>query len=228
MELFNVPSDTVIAYTAGIIDGEGSIFISETSVRHGCSVSQSEKHDGEELCRWLKSEWEIGTVSGESRKACRRRYGKFKRKDGKFYRQWYWSVCAVRELQSLLQLCLPYLHVKKSKAEKLLRKLRKRVASCPRFKFSNKEDDFIKRNCEKEDSEIAVLLGRTTASVRHRRQAIRVKKGYGWKPYGWRTREDKYIRKNLHKTDREIGLYLGRTKRSVRARRDRIGVKRRV
>lgn len=175
--LFRRPSEPVIGYTAGIIDGEGSIHFSKQagrrSHRANVSVSQSEGNNGETLLRSLQADWGIGTV-------CRQTKRGFAADPERNWPMWHWSVAALREVEYLLTECLPYLRVKSVRAVEAIAWCRERLASGARVRWAPGEDLFISEYWREHDAWIAEQIGRTEQAVRHRR----VELGFAPKPPG--------------------------------------------
>lgn len=51
MELFNKPTIEIICYTAGLFDGEGSIYYIKEDNRFGSTIAQAVSNNGEDLAR---------------------------------------------------------------------------------------------------------------------------------------------------------------------------------
>ena len=160
MQHFNTPDVAIVAYTAGLLDGEGSIWAVENRF-HTC-ITQSEGNDGEQLCRWLREQWGIGSVN------CQRKV-----RDARWWPMWSWNVAAGREVIHYLNAVLPYLRVKQRSAEQALAKLEKYCLTANRrFRWSAGEIEYLRANGHLTDTEIARALKRSRASVRDNREAL--------------------------------------------------------
>ena len=87
---------TALAYTAGVIDGEGSISIIDKQV--GVKVGNTK----EWLCQWLKMQYG-GYIWHQNAK-------------GNQVEFWVWTI-TTRKAASFLKLILPYLQLKRPQAE---------------------------------------------------------------------------------------------------------------
>jgi len=111
-EHFKEQTVAIIAYTAGIIDGEGCIWNptkrpnKPTGGRFAVRIEQSISNNGEALIRWLRDTWGIGSINVSHKKWAKNAWD-----------CWCWSICAAREVDHLLCACLPYLRVKRYDAE---------------------------------------------------------------------------------------------------------------
>ncbi|MFF4829510.1 hypothetical protein [Streptomyces sp. NPDC001312] len=154
---FEPPSERVIAYTAGLIDGEGSVCVQGN--RYQINVTQCVVNDGEDLCRWLAAIWTVGTV-----------YVHVKgRKDP----QWSWHVAQTRAVEHVLTLCLPDLRVKRRNALNALEWVRDHIAEGRRLSWTPGEDRWLLDHWHHSDAELGVVLGRPERGVRGRRKALR-------------------------------------------------------
>jgi hypothetical protein len=160
MELFDRPSMEVVCYTAGLFDGEGSIWIQAQGNRYLCSISQGEVNDGESLCLWLQSSWGFGRVN------CQRKHWS---KRGEEHNQWHWNVNRARRVRFLLSTLLPYLHVKREAALRALAV----VPPDARYRWEPSEDRFIEANWGiLSEGHISSLLSRTITAIRHRARLL--------------------------------------------------------
>ncbi len=221
MEHFATPSEGIVGYTAGLIDGEGSIYYLDGSNRFSCSVAQSETNNGEDLVRWLQHQWGVGRVH------CQRKRGSFTSSVGPSYDCWIWAINTARGLEHVLVTCLPYLRVKRHKAEGAITYTRARVASGSRVTWSPGEDAHLRAHWREHDRDIAAALGRPERSIRHRGRLL----GLPRKPPGgiarqWGADEDAYLRSHLHTTNAAIGTALGRSRGMVRGRLQRLDLHR--
>ena len=91
-----------LAYTAGIVDGEGSIGFVRVEQRKRFQLVVSVTNTNEWLIRWLKFSFG-GSIYVERRK-------------GKDKDLWFWQVNARKALE-FLKLILPYLKLKRPQAE---------------------------------------------------------------------------------------------------------------
>ena len=158
MDLFDRPSIELTCYTAGLFDGEGSIWVQRQGNRYLCGLSQGEVNDGRTLCEWLRASWGIGTVN------CQRKQWR-----GKEWAQWHWSINAAQEIRFFLSSLLPYLHVKRDSAIRAL-------AAIPpdlRAKWAVGEDRFVIASWGSlSEEQIGKALGRSEPSVRHRARRL--------------------------------------------------------
>jgi hypothetical protein len=169
---YTSPELHVIAYTAGMIDGEGSITVNDN--RTQVAVFQSAKNSGETLCTWLRDHWGFGRVrshTGDSRGWVR----------GVFNTMWCWDVAAKRDALFLLQTTLPYLIVKHDHAAASIAELRSRISDTQRgLPWSDAEDAYIKAHAGKLTARvIAEHLRRSRASIHWRMEKLGVNTGRG-------------------------------------------------
>jgi hypothetical protein len=155
---FATPPDRVIGYTAGFVDGEGSISLQGN--RYQVTVSQSEINDGEAICRWLQETWGFGIVYGQN-KTFRHNY-----------QQWMWSIAQARAVEHLLATCLPDLRVKRKKAIQALEWVQRHIAEGRRVHWSTGEDQWLLDHWDQADWQLAEAMGRTAVSIRHRRHRL--------------------------------------------------------
>ena len=139
MQLFKAPSPEMVAYTAGLFDGEGSIWFVKQGNRYNASIGQSEVNDGEELIRWLQALWGLGTVNRQRKKF-----------HGSAYHCWHWSVSARREFLFFLETVLPYLRVKREAAVEGIFWATYHQGS--RSTWSKLEDRFLRQHWNSENS----------------------------------------------------------------------------
>ena len=99
---------TDIAYTAGIIDGEGCITIGKrtsrtcrSGMRYGLSVKVSSTDEW--LCQWLKLAWGGSIYLHKSKKT-------------KWSDAWCWTIQTNMAVE-FLRIILPYLNLKRPQAE---------------------------------------------------------------------------------------------------------------
>lgn len=158
LEIYRAPTLEIVCYTAGFFDGEGSIWLQTAGNRYYAGVSQSTSNDGERLMRWLQSEWAVGTVNAQR-----------KRHRGDEWIQWHWSVNAAREVRFFLGALLPYLHVKRTAAERALLI----VPTDRRTRWSPSEDRFIREQWAiASERDIAMRIERTETGLRHRARKL--------------------------------------------------------
>jgi hypothetical protein len=221
LDLFDRPPEGIVGYTAGLIDGEGSIYFVAGNNRFGCNVAQSAGNDGEELVRWLREQWGIGTIN------CQRKASV----DGNPPRNrsdcWIWAVNGGRELEWLLATCLPYLRVKRNKAERAVDLVRRRLDAGVRFAWTPGEDRYLSEHWREPDEDLAAAIRRPERSVRHRRRFL----GLPRKPLGgyadkWSSDQDEYLRANLGCTNSALGGAIGKSQDAVRGRLRRLGLRR--
>lgn len=168
LELFPTPEIGIVGYTAGLIDGEGSIWWASGPNRFQLSIAQSEVNDGEQLVRWLAAEWQIGTVNKQLKQWAS--HGHY---------MWHWDVSDARGLQHVLAACLPYLRVKRDKAERCLIWVSQHIRDGARVRWAPGEDSYIRDHWRDEDIDIARVLGRAECGVRHRRRVLGFRKPRG-------------------------------------------------
>ncbi|MYX39003.1 MULTISPECIES: hypothetical protein [unclassified Streptomyces] len=109
---YELPSERVIAYTAAMIDGEGSICIQGS--HYQVNITQGVVNDGEDLCRWFAEVWGFGYVG--CHQGARKNM------------HWRWAVAQTHQLDHLLTACLPDMRVKKQKAIDALEWIHGRIA----------------------------------------------------------------------------------------------------
>src|SRR5882724_3380120 len=97
-------SPEIIGYIAGLIDGEGCIWL-DFKGRFQLNVSQSENNKGEQLCKWIKRTLRRGKC-----------YPTKKNWRGRKWIQWSWQANRVRDVKFVLETCLPLLRVKRNAA----------------------------------------------------------------------------------------------------------------
>src|SRR6266545_3295962 len=167
MEHFVRPPIEVVCYTAGLLDGEGSIFHVVGKNRFGFSISQSSKNNGEDLCGWLKEQWGgIGYVHGQRRQW-----------KGQERIQWHWIVAAAYEVQHGLGVTLPYLRVKRDAAERALAYIQQRLGDGVRYRWTAGENDYLRQHWEDHNDDIARAINRTPASIQHQRTVFGLASG---------------------------------------------------
>jgi hypothetical protein len=113
-----LPEITVIAYTAGFVDGEGCI---GHYGRYGFNirVSQSEINYGGEILARLRADWGgIGTIH------------KYKKRfDNQKHFIYEWSVGGAWQVETLLGAIAPYLRVKRERGLQVLQAVRHHIAT---------------------------------------------------------------------------------------------------
>jgi hypothetical protein len=102
--------DWIIGYTAGMLDGEGTIGLlygedqQRRKSRYRVQIAQADSNNGGDLCEWLRDTWNMGHV----------------------YRQnglcpiHVWNVTRHNDIVRLLGDCLPFMRVKRSRAQEAL------------------------------------------------------------------------------------------------------------
>lgn len=106
----DIPSEWVLGYTAGIIDGEGSITQLYTPAavnrrsRYRVQVGQSATNNGLVLCNWLRDSWGMGKVYEQ--------YG--------LCHMYIWNITRINDIGRILTACVPFMLVKKSRGQELL------------------------------------------------------------------------------------------------------------
>lgn len=101
-------SDTELAYTAGIIDGEGNIGIYPNTTKNGYPVFRLRvrvNNTNEWIIHWLQEKY-AGSIGITSRKE-----NSYRWKDA-----WWWTV-SCRKAGEFLEAIFPYLIIKKPQAE---------------------------------------------------------------------------------------------------------------
>ena len=116
----------VLAYTAGIVDGEGHISLIRRSETNTVRLEVGVTNTNEWLCRWLKMQF------GGRVNTCRPYKVNWKR-------SFKWII-EYREAANFLSFILPYLQLKRTQAEVAI-KFQKRRRSCNRF--NNKEYNIL-------------------------------------------------------------------------------------
>ncbi len=214
MEHFVRPPIEVICYTAGLLDGEGSVFKVVSHNRFGFSLSQSEKNSGEQLCRWLAEQWGgIGHINGQT-----------KRWNGRDHLQWHWTVNAAYEVQHGLGLMLPYLRVKRDSAERALAHIQQRLATGIRFIWTPGEIAYLREHWRESDRAIGRVINRTSDAVRHQRIVFGIPCGARAECF-WSDADDQYLCDNWQQIDDiDLAAALGRTARGVKHRRHKLGL----
>ena len=210
MEHFVRPPIEIICYTAGLLDGEGSIFHVVGKNRFGYSLSQGEKNDGETLCRWLKEQWGIGRVHPQQSNDF-----------GRTHLQWHWIVNAAYEVQHGLGAMLPYLRVKRDAAERALAYIQQRLDDGVRSLWTPGEIAYLREHWEESTEALAIAIDRTPDAIREQRRVLGL--GHGARgTFYWNSREDQYLRDNWDLDNGVIGDALGRTAGGVKNRRARL------
>ncbi len=164
MVTHTLPKIEVVAYTAGLIDGEGSIYFSENRKHPNggyfrVAVSQSGNNHGDELCEWLRDSWDIGH---------------FRRQDTSFGECWHWHVDRINDIRLLLTTCLPYLRVKRKRAEEALAFLETWTGGKSKGNWTSAEDAVLLEHWREQDKRIAEILnnGRTEQAIMWRRRVV--------------------------------------------------------
>ncbi|MFF0395173.1 hypothetical protein ACFYSJ_05205 [Streptomyces sp. NPDC005248] len=154
---FHTPTERVIAYTAGLIDGEGSVCAQGN--RYQINVTQSVVNDGEDLCRWFAKIWGLGTVYGFDKNMPNM--------------QWAWHVAQARAVEHVLITCMPDLRVKRRQAVKALAWVQAHIAEGRRLAWTPGEERWLLDHWDAPDAELAASLGRSQHAIRHHRNAKR-------------------------------------------------------
>lgn len=165
MEWFVSPELAVIAYTAGLMDGEGSVSYHRKSShcggRFSVSICQSDLNDGRTLCCWLQEEWGVGRIYQR-----RLQYGAGP------YSMWFWTVCPARDVQHLLSCLLPYLRVKRVAAEAALGDIEQRFAAGHRYHWAKRESEYLLAHWDETDQAVGQAIGRGERAIRHKRREL--------------------------------------------------------
>lgn len=160
MELFNRPPDGIVGYTAGIIDGEGTIWsvgsASARRSRYRVQISQADSNDGRALCEWLRDQWDCGRVYAQ-RGLCDIHI---------------WNIVRVNEIAHVLDLCLPYLRVKRSRAQAALDFLRDRSNGTRRGIWTPGELSYLRDHRADPTAAVAAALERSADAVRFKRNEL--------------------------------------------------------
>lgn len=159
MQHFSTPELAIVAYTAGLLDGEGAIWA--VGNRFYTCITQGEKNNGEQLCRWLQSQWGIGTI------CCQRKHN-----HENWWPVWVWHIAAAREVRHYLNAVMPYLFVRKARAEEALAKLERYITEYRRLRWTPGEIEFLRVNGDLSHTEVAKALNRSRTSVRDHREAL--------------------------------------------------------
>ncbi|WP_086728859.1 hypothetical protein, partial [Streptomyces carpinensis] len=136
---YDTPTERAVAYTAGLIDGEGSVCVQGN--RYQINISQCVINDGENLCRWLAQVWGLGTI--------------FVHEKGRKNPQWSWHVAQTRAVQHVLTACLPDLRVKRPNALEALDWLAKHVSEGRRLSWTPGEERWLLDHWDSPDAELA-------------------------------------------------------------------------
>lgn len=214
MELFKAPSPEMTAYTAGLFDGEGSVWFLKRQNRFSASLAQSEVNDGEELVRWLRAMWDIGTVNKQRKKF-----------HGPAFWCWHWSISARREFLFLLETMLPYLHVKREAAVEGIFWARQHKGT--RSTWSKLEDRFLRKHWDSNHGieEIAAALERGESGVRHRATRLGLPDKRDGRAGGWSEEDLDYLLVNWEsQSNAEIAAALDKTYKAVRGKAYRLGL----
>lgn len=158
MHHYQRPPIELVCYTAGLLDGEGSIGIAGN--RFNVSISQSEVNGGEALFARLRDEWGgLGSL--------------FQSKPRSEYRQkhavWIWTLGGVHQVEHVINHTLPYLRVKRGAAERLLKAIEDHHG---RREWSHGEIAFLRENADASSTWIARKLDRSPSGVRHQRRKL--------------------------------------------------------
>lgn len=226
MGVYHRPSDFVIGYTAGILDGEGSIRGVTDKSFVQIIILQSEANNGERLVRWLADQWGMGRI-----------YFRVKTTNlGIEGRMWLWQIGARRDALFLLEQLLPYLIVKKEKALSIIGIIKEHIDDQQRWTaYTKSEDDALRSLYARLPiDEVAAQLKRTPDSIRKRAQSIGLVRsgGRGWRTENpvtgdWTEEDDRYIKEHYGKIlARDIAAHLGRTTGGVMQRASRLGITR--
>ena len=158
MEHYSKPSEAIIGYTAGFIDADGTVWIAGTGTnRFRVQISQALSNNGREICDWFQQTWGIGRV----------------------YEQFglchiaIWNVTRINDIQHLLGNCLPYMRVKRSKAQAAVEFLESLAKGGKRGIWSPGELSYIRNHgSSKSADEIAEELKRSANAVRAKRREL--------------------------------------------------------
>lgn len=162
--LYQAPDQAVIAYTAGLLDGEGSIYVpSRLHQERGqfrIEISQSVTNGGEQLFRGLQREWDgIGSV-------------RLRPVEHGLCDAWTWRLDRINEAEFLLRTCLPYLRVKRARAEAALAEFHGRKGERFRGPWALRELQFVRDNPDLTAIEIARVIRRSVNAIIIKRREI--------------------------------------------------------
>jgi len=166
------------AWLAGFFDGEGHVDIHGKS--HTIILYQS-GDAGKFIMKYIQDK--IGGTIGRfdpTSPSPRMPYA------GK--ERWRWWVCNADESAHILRRMMPYLLIKREKAQKLINWAdgEGRI----RFPWKQKEDDFLIENCTKMSArKIGGILKRGRWAVLHRATQLGLKWKYGFRDY-WRVKRE--------------------------------------
>lgn len=226
LEVYRKPSDGIIGYTAGMLDGEGSIHLMGKKGDVRLVVCQSVKNGGENLVNWLRDQWDMGRC---------RTYTRVTNLDREVT-MWQWEVSARRDLTFLLETLLPYLRVKHDKATQLILCIKDHIDDKQRWTvWTSTEDEFLIMHYQSmTNKELAEQLNRSLHSVAEhgRKLGLRRPGGRGWASHntvvhGWSRQEDDYLREHYGKVKAtDIADGIGRSLLAVQNRAGILGITR--
>lgn len=175
MQFRTPPPIEVIAYTAGIIDGEGYIGAPGAD-NFRVSVSQAEKNNGEQLCEWLRDQWKMGLILTVHRLT----------NLGIQSQMWVWQVGARRDVRYLLELTSPFLIIKRERAGDVVSLINSHIDDEQRWtNWTQAEDEYLTTNTLQPSKDIAAVLGRSHYAVKERRRKLGLSRpgGKGWRAH---------------------------------------------
>ncbi|MEV5007313.1 hypothetical protein [Streptomyces sp. NPDC055692] len=154
---YDTPSESVIAYTAALLDSAGSIAIGDSGPQ--VAISLSAGPDSEDLVRWLAQVWQMGKVRTDSKNEQDPR--------------WAWQVTQARAVEHLLTVCQPAMRVKRRQATEAREWVQDHVTDPRGLHWTPGEDRWLLDHWHHSDAKLAAALGRTTWGVQKRRKALR-------------------------------------------------------
>ena len=228
MEIYKKPSEGIIGYTAGLLDGEGSIRLATKKSIIQIVILQSEKNNGRSLMEWLIEQWKMGTIRSTQRIT----------NLGVDSKMWIWQIGARRDALFLLETLLPYLIVKRDKAIRAIELIPNHIDEQQRWaSYTEMEDDYIRANYQTMSvKELATNLSRTPDALLKRAVELGVQRsgGLSWRthnpfPTDWTAAEFDFLRLNYGKMPvKDISTHLGRTIAAIQKRAGDLGLTKKI
>lgn len=193
MDVYSKPEPGIIAYTAGLFDGEGSVSKPTRKNASRVSLVQSEKNNGEYLINWLIEQWGIGHA---------RRSERSNHLNPHFI-MWEWTVDARRDALWFLENVLPYLIVKRVAALAAIENIKSTIDGKQRWTiWTENEDRYLRDNYLTSSTEqLSKALKRSGTAIQKRAQLLDIQRngGAGWRtqnrlPGDYSPQEDEFIR----------------------------------
>ncbi|MFF4147169.1 hypothetical protein ACFY0A_38975 [Streptomyces sp. NPDC001698] len=148
---YDTPTESVIAYTAALLDSAGSIAIEGSGPQ--VTISLSAGPDSEDLVRWLAQVWQMGKVRTEPQSA--------------------WQVTQARAAEHLLTVCQPAMRVKRRQATEAREWVQEHVSDPSGRHWTPGEDRWLLDHWHHSNARIAEALGRSENAIPHRRRHLR-------------------------------------------------------